>query len=126
MMKSKVSIWLGKFDNEGLFKRFTEIKYTDDGDSIPSQFEKEFELGYYDRDLVEKKFLIKETSDLNELLDGFSYFESFDIANKEVGKIYNSVLLIYDYDSIINGVKYNTTMDFIGQFDYEKVIDNRW
>ncbi|MEG0315180.1 MAG: immunity 22 family protein [Erysipelotrichaceae bacterium] len=125
-MKNKVSIWLGKFDNEVIFKRFTEIKYTDDGDSIPSQFEEQLELGYYDRDLVEMKFLKNGTSDLYELLEGFSYFESFEIVNKEVGKIYNSVILIYDYDRDINEMKYDITIDYLGQFDYEKKIDDRW
>lgn len=127
-MKGRASIWMGNFDNEESLKEYTEIKYTEDGDSIQSLFEKDFDLGYYDRDLVEKKFLKSETSVLNILLQDFSYSESFDLETIKIDKKYNSVILIYDYEDLITvSTEFlNDKMDYLGQISYEKVVDCRW
>lgn len=128
-MKNKVSVWMGNFENEKLLKKFIEIKYTNDGDSIPSLFEKEYNLKYYDKDLVEMKFINFKTSNIYELLKDFSYYESFDINNIKINKEYNSVILIYDYENIIEEkikIDSNKKMEYLGQIDYEKIVDNRW
>lgn len=127
-MKGRASIWMGNFDNEESLKEYTEIKYTEDGDSIQSLFEKDFDLGYYDRDLVEKNFLESETSVLNILLQGFSYSESFDLETIKIDKKYNSVILIYDYEDLITvSTEFlNDKMDYLGQISYEKVVGCRW
>ena len=45
LKKNAVSLWLGDFSNFDELEKYTEIKYDEVGDSIPSVFEKEFKLG---------------------------------------------------------------------------------
>jgi len=126
-MESKVSIWMGLFIGEEELLKYTNIDYTKDGDSIPSEFESEFNLGYYDRALVEKKF-IEKTSDVKTLLKDFSYNESFQKKDLIIAKEYNSVILVYDLEravDIINILKV-TSVDFIGEITYEKIVEDRW
>ena len=44
-MQEFITIWMGNFKNEEEFMQYTKIKYNDDGDSIASEFEREFMLG---------------------------------------------------------------------------------
>ncbi|MGD6842164.1 immunity 22 family protein [Bacillus infantis] len=53
-----VSMWIGNFGSKEELMNYTNIEYTEDGDSISSVFEKDFNLDYYDRDLVEKNGLV--------------------------------------------------------------------
>ena len=39
-MNDHVSIWIGNFENEEELMNYTNIEYTEDGDSISSTFEK--------------------------------------------------------------------------------------
>ena len=126
-MQEKVTIWMGKFDNEVDFSEYVFIDYTEDGDSIDSEFERDFTLGYYDIDMMERSFR-KESSNLEELLFGFSYSETFKL-EKKIEKSYNSILLIYDYERVITkeSIRKNAKMDYIGQIDYVKTVDiSRW
>lgn len=126
-MISKVAIWMGLFEDKEKFQQYTEIEYTKDGDSIDSEFEKDFMLKYYDRDLVEKDFSNK-TTDLDLLLEGFSYSDSFQKENLNIEKEYNSVILIYDLENItdIATLTQDKKMDFIGQITYEKIVEDKW
>ena len=45
-MKNDVSLWLGCFNDKEEFEKYTAIKYSEGGDSIPSIFEQDFNLGY--------------------------------------------------------------------------------
>ncbi|EEM16303.1 hypothetical protein COL87_26260 [Bacillus pseudomycoides] len=38
-MNEKVTVWIGNFESNDEFENYTNIKYTEDGDSIPSIFE---------------------------------------------------------------------------------------
>src|SRR5699024_2383721 len=79
---------------------YTEIKYTDDGDSIPSEFEKEFKLGYYDRDLVEKDWISDADDNIDELLVDFSYDDQLisHFKKEDLKFKYNTIILIYNYN----------------------------
>ena len=66
-MKNDVSLWLGCFHDFNELETYTEIKYNEDGDSIPSIFEKDFKLGYYDRDLVEKDWIPDAEGEIKSL-----------------------------------------------------------
>ncbi|EEM02904.1 MULTISPECIES: immunity 22 family protein [Bacillus] len=71
-MNEKVTVWIGNFESNDEFENYTNIKYTEDGDSIPSIFEQHFNLGYYDRDLVEKKWIFQPlTNNIQDVLKGF-------------------------------------------------------
>ncbi|MCM2987741.1 immunity 22 family protein [Bacillus safensis] len=99
-MKKDVSLWLGNFSNFDEVEKYTKIMYNDDGDSIPSVFEKEFKLGYYDRSFIEKDWVPEAQNDIKELLRDFSYddqlikqFKDFKLNAK-----YNTIILIYHYN----------------------------
>ncbi|AQY50656.1 hypothetical protein PWEIH_03446 [Listeria weihenstephanensis FSL R9-0317] len=95
---SYVSLWFGNFE-ENNFNVYFEIKYTEDGDSAPSLFEKDFALGYYDRDLVEKFWSDDNSEDIEILLEDFSYDNQLidHFRSVTIDEPYNTVMLIYDY-----------------------------
>ena len=126
-MKEMISVWMGSFEDREEFSKYTFVDYTEDGDSIPSEFEKEFSLEYYDRDLMEKKYITGEPS-LEDLFADFSYYETFELEGLQINDVYNSIIVIYDLEEDINNsiTQENTKMVFIGKANYVKEIDNRW
>lgn len=123
--EGKVSLWLGNFNSEKTFREFMEIKYTDDGDSIPSKFKKQFKIDYYDIDFSEIDYMEEKSNDLEVLLEGFS--NDYDIIpklnEKYNGGIYNSIVLLYEFEYDFNEENYkgdNNTLDFIGCVEYNK------
>ncbi|MGD6817090.1 immunity 22 family protein [Metabacillus sp. 84] len=130
-MNDHVSIWIGNFGSKEELMNYTNVEYTEDGDSISSVFEKDFNLDYYDRDLVEKKWISKSTNSVKDLLDGFSYsdqfLEQFDTIN--YSEEFNSAILIYnmEYDAKKIKSKYkNSELKFIGVAQYTIIVDDRW
>ena len=121
-----VSLWLGCFRDLETLERYTEIKYNEDGDSIPSLFEKKFTLGYYDRDLTEKDWILEKENDIEKLLVDFSYDEQLIKQFKEIKLVskYNTIILIYNYkydkeDKIIYTIDKNCyKLDYIGTAKY--------
>jgi len=126
-LKSKVLIFMGLFEGIEEFQKYTNVEYTKDGDSVPSKFEEDFGLEYYCRDLVEKKF-IESTSDIELLLKDFSYSDSFQKNDLKITQEYNGVMLIYDFEDTIDvaTISKNAPMNFVGEIDYEKIIENKW
>ncbi|PEE33563.1 hypothetical protein CN271_04115 [Bacillus cereus] len=130
-MNDHVSIWIGNFENEEELMNYTNIEYTEDGDSISSTFEKDFNLDYYDRDLIEKKWISKSTNSVKDLLDGFSYsnqfLEQFDTIR--YSEEFNAAILIYnlEYDAQKTKGKFkNSDLKFIGVAQYTITVDDRW
>jgi len=121
-----VSLWLGCFRDLETLERYTEVKYNEDGDSIPSLFEKDFTLGYYDRDLTEKDWIPEKENDIEKLLVDFSYDEQLIKQFKEIKLVskYNTIILIYNYkydkeDKIIYTIDKNCyKLDYIGTAKY--------
>lgn len=123
--EGRVSLWLGNFNNEKTFREFMEIKYTDDGDSIPSKFKKQFKIDYYDIDFSEIDYMDEKSNDLEVLLEGFSSdYEIIPKLNEKYnGGIYNSIVLLYDFEYDSNEKNYkddNNILDFIGCVEYSK------
>lgn len=122
--EGKVSLWLGNFSDEESFREFMEIKYTNDGDSIQSEFKKQFKIEYYDIDFSEVDYTEEQSNDLKVLLEGFS--NDYEIIpkfkEKYSGNMYNSIVLLYDfeYDNNINYKNRNNILEFIGCVDYSK------
>lgn len=122
--EGKVSLWLGNFSDEESFREFMEIKYTNDGDSIQSEFKKQFKIEYYDIDFSEVDYTEEQSNDLKVLLEGFS--NDYEIIpkfkEKYSGNMYNSIVLLYDfeYDNNINYKNRNNILEFIGCIDYSK------
>ncbi|MBC6314043.1 immunity 22 family protein [Listeria grandensis] len=120
--ENSVSLWLGNME-EATFNEYFEIKYTEDGDSIPSSFEENFKLGYYDRDLVEKFWAEERSDNIEILLEDFSYdnqiIEQFRSVNLSEG--YNTIILIYNYEysgNMKTSTYKNGTLNFIGVSTY--------
>lgn len=122
-MKQKVSLWLGNFSSQVEFQDYFKISYTEDGDSISSEFEKDFHLSYYNRDLVEKDWIDVSERDIDALLDGFSYSEEIIVQFPQILSSYNTIVLIYDYDYEKEGIKADKNssgqLEFIGTAEYD-------
>ncbi|AIK36152.1 hypothetical protein BG07_4713 [Bacillus pseudomycoides] len=131
-MNEKVTVWIGNFESNDEFENYTNIKYTEDGDSIPSIFEQHFNLGYYDRDLVEKKWIFQPlTNNIQDLLKGFSYYEQFteQFDNVNFNKEFNTAILVYnfEYDARKTKITYkNNELECIGVAQYTVIVDERW
>lgn len=125
-MKNDVSLWLGWFNNYDEVEKYTEIKYDEDGDSIPSVFEREFKIGYYDRGLIEKDWILDAEDDVKKLLVDFSYDDQLikQFNNIMLNSKYNTIILLYNYNyekdgRAVNSVDKNAyKLDFIGTAEY--------
>ncbi|MBM7647499.1 hypothetical protein JOC78_000420 [Bacillus ectoiniformans] len=125
-MKNNVSLWLGNFSNYDEVEKYTEIKYDEDGESIPSVFEREFKLGYYDDDLMEKDWVPDAEDDIKEILVNCSYDDQLieQFMDVKLNSKYNTIILIYNYNydkdgPAVNSVNKNTyQLDFIGVAEY--------
>ncbi|WP_426980660.1 immunity 22 family protein [Bacillus pseudomycoides] len=130
-MNDHVSIWIGNFESKEELMNYTNIGYTEDGDSISSAFEKDFNLDYYDRDLIEKKWISKSTNSVKDLLDGFSYSDQFleQLDTIRYSEEFNTAILIYnlEYDAQKTKSKFkNSDLKFIGVAQYTITVDDRW
>ncbi|MFJ8413915.1 immunity 22 family protein [Bacillus paramycoides] len=130
-MNDHVSIWIGNFESKEELMNYTNIEYTEDGDSISSAFEKDFNLDYYDRDLIEKKWISKSTNSVKDLLDGFSYSDQFleQFDTIRYSEEFNAAILIYnlEYDAQKTKSKCkNSDLKFIGVAQYTITVDDRW
>lgn len=130
-MKENVSIWVGNFESKDDFLNYTNIEYTEDGDSISSNFEKDFNLIYYDRDLVEKEWFSQSINNKKDLLKGFSYVDQFiqQFDNTHCEKKFNAAILIYNMECNAKErkVKFkNNELEFVGVYQYRIPVDDRW
>ena len=122
-MKQKVSLWLGNFASQEEFQEYFKISYKEDGDRVSSEFETDFHLSYYDRDLVEKDWVDVSENNIDVLLEGFSYDEEIIMQFPKISTTYNTIVLIYDFDYSKEGLKVSNngsgTLDFIGIAEYD-------
>lgn len=122
---SYVSLWVGKFSSIKELENYLLIAYTEDGDTIPSQFEKDFNIEYFDEDFSEAHYEEVKVHKLSQLLEGCSY-DDVVIPNfvEKYGEGLptnaNSLILLYDFehtksrdDDEIHRVKY------VGSVQYE-------
>lgn len=122
-MKQKVSLWLGNFASQEEFQEYFKITYKEDGNSVSSEFEADFHLSYYDRDLVEKDWVDVSENNIDVLLEGFSYDEEIIMKFPKISSTYNTIVLIYDFDYSKEGLKVSNngsgTLEFIGIAEYD-------
>jgi hypothetical protein len=71
-----VSIWVGSFSSERVFKRYISYEYDDDGNAM-CPFAIEQEIDWFEEDFVEAEYFKKGIKMLPHLLEGFSYVSSF-------------------------------------------------
>lgn len=113
--ENKVSLWLGNFKSGKDLEKYIQINYTEDEDSIPSNFNQDFHLGYYDIDFMESNFISTKINDLRSLIGRSSYGGQLIAQFKKLEKEYNSVILIYNY-SYRNQ---NIMVEKVTNMDYE-------
>ncbi len=124
-----VSIWLGNFpDDSALMEYAAEdcVEYDeDDGSGIerPSQFSKDFFGGMiwaFDPDFWERE-VVGSSSDIAELVSPFSYGDTFDVENIVLDRVYNAVILVYDYEYEPKANPANAPVEFIAAVPYENL-----
>ena len=124
-----IAVWIGSFNTEKEFKAYIERCYTYYR-SFDSQFEKDFELKYYDRDLVEKVFKKDRFNTIKELFKGASYLDEFIVILDDNEKQnMNVIIRIYDfkYENERKEINHkDNTLMFYVNIEYEKEVDLSW
>lgn len=119
-----VSIWLGNFaDDEELMKYADEDGYDSDGSEAPSQFTTDFfggKIWSFDPDFWERA-VVETSDDLSELVCPFSYGDTFDVKNITLDRLYNAVILVYDYEYEPRENPASAPVDFIVAVPYKKL-----
>ena len=119
------SIWLGMCNSYDELNEYLSAAYDEDGQVISSRFAEDFQL-CFDEDFREADVADEASSNLEELLDGFSAYGTFiDEAKTSIGnplaQLYNSAVLLYDfkYDGDIVDIQHeDLSLDFIGSFKF--------
>ncbi|WP_416150206.1 immunity 22 family protein [Salipaludibacillus sp. HK11] len=118
-----VSIWLGNFKEEYSIRKYVDLTYDEDGESVPSQFFIDFKIDMdeIDEATIEKVVYENTSSDILTLLGGCS-FEEIIIPKirKSINlkKSYNAVILIYNFEHN-NEITSTGNFDFIATINYE-------
>ncbi|TYS59878.1 hypothetical protein FZC74_06900 [Sutcliffiella horikoshii] len=113
--KEWVSIWFGNFSGNSIGE-YVDLGYDDNGESIPSQFFKDFniDMDETDEDTIEKAVYNNNSNEIHLLLGGCSYEEVIIPKIQEncnITKAYNAVILIYNFE-------YNNNINSAGDFDF--------
>jgi hypothetical protein len=109
-----VSVWVGHFDSEKEFSNYIRSKYDEDGDEIPSDFMKAFEI--YDLNPDFQEVLFQENLSGEDLRQA-SYAETFVDRLGDLSG--NCAVLLYDYD-YAGIVREANKLRFLGTFNYTK------
>jgi hypothetical protein len=118
-----VSLFIGNMSSSEELDQYVLIEYTEDGDAIPSQFEKDFGIDYYDEDFREVEFYKEPLDDLRNLLEGFSYNEEIvwkfiDLCGVYLDHKVNSVILLYNFQ-YTGTIKRANQFQFLGAVQYK-------
>ncbi|MGA8942187.1 MAG: immunity 22 family protein [Thermoactinomyces sp.] len=118
-----VSLFIGNSNSYEELQKYVSGNCTEDGDTIPSQFEEDFGIDYYDDDFREIEFYSESSDDLRILLEGFSYDEKIvsefiDICGDRLDRKVNSVILLYDFQYIGN-IDRASQFQFLGTVQYK-------
>lgn len=97
-----VSIWLGNIKSLKSLDSYLKIKYSKDGDFIPSEFAKDFNIRRYDDDFREAEFYEVPSNIIDELFEGFSYDNIISqylkgLFGESLNKDFNTVILLYNF-----------------------------
>ena len=123
-----VSLWIGNINSKDHLDLYTELKYTDEGEWLPSPFLADFNIDIddFDEDFLEKAYHENEVDSLKDLILGCSY-ESIVIpklvslfSNKLPRKV-NSAILMYNlkYSGSIKEIKHDEiNFKYVGTLQY--------
>jgi hypothetical protein len=117
-----VSLFIGNSKSYKDLRNYILNSYTEDGDLLPSEFEKDFNIDYYNEDFREVEYYDEPSNDLRVLLEGFSYDEEIipkfiELCGERLNQEANSVILLYDFQ--YNGnVNEKNQFRFLGTVQY--------
>ncbi|SFA47597.1 Immunity protein 22 [Parageobacillus thermantarcticus] len=118
-----VSLFIGNSKSYKDLQNYILNSYTEDGDLLPSEFEKDFNIDYYNEDFREVEFYDEPSNDLRVLLEGFSYDEEIipkfiELCGERLNQEVNSVILLYNFQ--YNGhVNEKNQFRFLGTVQYK-------
>ncbi|MED0703749.1 immunity 22 family protein [Aeribacillus composti] len=119
-----VSLFIGNSKSyKDLLQNYILNSYTEDGDLLPSEFEKDFNIDYYNEDFREVEFYDEPSNDLRVLLEGFSYDEEIlpkfiELCGERLNQEANSVILLYNFQ--YNGnINEKNQFRFLGTVQYK-------
>jgi hypothetical protein len=118
-----VSLFIGNSKSYKDLQNYIFNSYTEDGDLLPSEFEKDFNIDYYNEDFREVEFYDEPSNDLRVLLEGFSYDEEIipkfiELCGERLNQEANSVILLYNFQ--YNGnVNEKNQFRFLGTVQYK-------
>lgn len=117
-----VSLWLGTVPSNNELKKFVEIKYSEDGDCLPSLFLTEYDvdINEFDEDFIEAHYHDKLLDKISDLIRGCSYDSIViprfcSLYGDILSKRYNAIILVYNFE--YNGTEKHYT-DGINNFLY--------
>lgn len=127
--ENSVSLWLGNIKLSKDLNKYLKVKYSVDGDLIPSDFAKDFKIRRYDDDFREAEFYEEPSNNIYELLEGFSYdnviidyFKS--ILKETLSESYNTVILLYNFEYDSSVIEINNSsgyFKYIGSTKYRGI-----
>ncbi|MBC1811744.1 immunity 22 family protein [Listeria booriae] len=117
-----VSLWLGNAENIEQLDNYVELKYDDDGESIPSEFLLDYQIDMddIDEDFIEKAVLDKKYDSFTSLLKDASYEEKIIpklLKDYSIENDYNAVILLYNFEYEGKTMVANN-FDFIASVSY--------
>ncbi|WP_322925446.1 immunity 22 family protein [Paenibacillus campi] len=122
-----VSLWVGNVQSFEELDRLLTVSYSDEGDFIPSIFAKHFEVHRYDDTVREAEYYEEVSSDLNRLLEGFSYDDEIApkfnaLVQEELPNDINTVILLYNFKytgKIVESKISSNYLRYLGSVKYQ-------
>jgi hypothetical protein len=125
--KKTVSIWTANANcQQSTLREIVTPAYSDDGESLGSEFSNAFSLGFIDDEFIEAD-IVEPTKNLEKAIEDFSYDSDIiaEIKKKNLSTLpekINTVIAIYDCAykgkttaSILRGIEFT----YRGQFEYQ-------
>ncbi|ATP40039.1 hypothetical protein CSE16_08250 [Solibacillus sp. R5-41] len=119
-----LSLWVGTFESNEDFRNYLLIPYNEDGDAIPSNFEKDFHIEHYDEDFIEVEFFDENVKNLSRLLDGCSYDDVvipnfININGESLTYSVNCMILLYNFQYSTKGQSDLKYVKYLGNVRYK-------
>ncbi|WP_313637003.1 immunity 22 family protein [Paenibacillus sp.] len=122
-----VSLWVGNIQTTEELNRLLAVSYSDEGDFVPSIFEKHFEIRRYEDAVREAEYYDSASSDLHQLLEGFSYDDKIvprfeKLVQVELPSDINAVVLLYNFKytgAIVEATIQSNYLRFLGTVEYQ-------
>ncbi|KZN99115.1 immunity 22 family protein [Pseudobacillus badius] len=119
-----VSLWTGTFKTNADLQQYLLISYNEDGDAVPSEFEEDVQLAYYDEDFMEAEFFEETINHLAALLEGCSYDDAVipgftELQGETLNDGVNSFILLYDFQYREKQPNALNRVQYIGSIRYK-------